>query len=269
MNNISSITLLSFQKHQMFLSSPLTTIFQLSNDVLYIVANYLDIPSTVALRATCRNFYHRLPSSVIFSELSVPTNMTNVQLEKFASSSNNLRYVRKVIVKGGSSIQVNSLLRILKRSPVQQISIVGCENFSIPELMSTLAEWLRDKSGNSPTMSSFKKFIFSRCIGGPRNALAIKRANQDLESIKQARGDESFIYTLTECDNKDCHQCKLRCGSCHIQYNFCDMVWVDCIWCKKKSFCGPCVTKASLSETAKPIPFQYIKICTIFDLSCT
>ncbi|CAG8461791.1 668_t:CDS:1, partial [Ambispora leptoticha] len=189
------------------------TISQLPDDILYIIVEkYSDLSSTVALRGTCRDFYHRLPNSIVFSELSIPYNMTSSQLEKFikhSCSSHNLRYVRRVSVNG-SSIDVNSILEILRKSElIQSVSIVGCENFSIPVLMSTLVEWQQDKSGNAPAMTMFKSFLFSRCIVGARNALAIKKINLNLDIINKARSNKQSIFDLTECEDKNCKDCTL------------------------------------------------------------
>ena len=167
-----------------------------------------------------------------------------------------------------------------------------------------MVKWHHDKSGNSPDLKGLKNIIMTRCIGGKRHSLIIKKVIEDLHKLKcngpshsgnkddnnsnsisakiktilnttcnfSTKSDDTNdgIFRFQSCQVETCEHCNMSCVNCKVKYKYWDEFWIKCGWCKGRDFCGKCVLEASKKNTMKNHTFQFmrIKLCQMFDLPC-
>ncbi|PKY18245.1 hypothetical protein RhiirB3_431027 [Rhizophagus irregularis] len=287
----------------------LTTLSSLPDDILYIIKKDLDFLSTISLRCACRQLYAIFTDSILFSEIILLSNINQQQfnnLINYIVSNNMNQYIRKVSFNQ-SQITEQAIVSVLEHFyNLQILNILACKQVKILPITNALVKWHQDKSGNSPDLKELKKIILTRCIGGKRHSLIIKKVIEDLRKLKcdddeditqnnslylginhkpiplkinlilnsSSRKDfdtnDDGIFQFQDCQNDTCEFCTMSCVICKTKYKYWDEFWIKCGWCKERNFCGKCVVEASKKNTFKNHAFQFmrIKLCQIFDLPC-
>lgn len=282
----------------------LTTLSSLPDDVLYIIKKDLDIVSTISLKSACRQLYLMFPDSLLFSEIILLSNFNQQlfnNLINYIVSNNKNQYIRKLTFNQ-SQITEQAIISVLEHcSNLQILNIFACKQVKLLPITNVMVKWHQDKSGNSPDLKELKKINMTRCIGGKRHSLIIKKVIEDLRKLK-IDDDEDItqnnnlylnpiplrinlilnnslskeidtndgIFQFQDCQSDTCDSCTMSCASCKAKYKYWDEFWIKCGWCKERNFCGKCVMEASKNTAFRNHAFQFmrIKLCQIFDLPC-
>ncbi|KAG9296752.1 hypothetical protein G9A89_001384 [Geosiphon pyriformis] len=178
-----------------------------------------------------------------------------------------LDLVRKVMFLNSTITGKAAIMLLEQCEKIQKISFIGCQKIIIPSLTSKLVEWKVNETYESPKLFCFQNFVFSRCAGGSRHALTINKINSDLQILRSEPNSRPSIFQVTECNDPNCEQCTSECGNCGVKYNFCDSFWMNCRWCNKRQFCGPCVAFRG-SPTNNAFAYMRLKICHLFNIPC-
>jgi len=266
--------MLSFTESNKLIATKIT-FTTLPEDVLHLIALNLELSCKFALRGSCRQIYFALPDNIVLATIYLGEKITSIKFQRFFAhllATDRLRYVRLVTFYR-ASISVEAVILLLGHCEnIQHVSILGCKNIALEKLIRTLVHWQKDKSGRSLKPLQFKGFEFTRCVGGRRHSLLIKKINQDLLCLENGKGsDPSIVFRLSECDDINCEQCSLRCGGCNVRYKYWDEFWIQCVWCRKRQFCGDCFSTASTKNPNKICAFQFmrVKLCQLFELECS
>jgi len=291
----------SFSKSvQPFTLEMLTTLPSLPEDILHTIKKDLDFASTIALRSSCRQIYLTFPDSLLFSKIVLPSTLTQQQFDKLFSyllSTNKTQNIRKLTFDQ-SQITERAIISTLEHCKnLQNLYILSCKQVNFLPITNEMVKWHQDKSGNSPDLKELKKIMMTRCIGGKRHSLTIRKVIQDLielqsnddsiskpEPMKDSRFDFIPIrystnimdqsldgkFQLQSCQKETCEYCIISCANCKAKYKYWDEFWIRCGWCKERYFCGQCISKASKKGRPKSYSYQFfrIKLCQMFDLPC-
>ncbi|CAI2164942.1 20426_t:CDS:1 [Funneliformis geosporum] len=274
----------------------LTTLPSLPDDILFIIKKDLDFASTIALRSACRQLYSALPDSLLFSKIVLPPTLTQQQFDNLFSyllSTNKTQIIRNLTFDQ-SQVTERAIISVMKHCKnLQDLCILSCKNVMLLPMTNAMVQWHQDKSGNSPDLKELKKINLTRCIGGKRHSLTIKKVIQDLRKLQSNSESELYddsisakinliinstptqslldgVFQLRNCQDDTCEFCTMSCASCKARYKYWDEFWIKCGWCKGRNFCGPCITESSRKNRFKNYAFQFmrIKLCQMFELPC-
>ncbi|GES86236.1 hypothetical protein GLOIN_2v1554642 [Rhizophagus clarus] len=256
----------------------------------------------MSLRSSCRHLYSVFPDSLLFSEIILLSTFNQQQfnnLINYLVSNNKNQFIRKLTFNQ-SQITEQAIISVLEHCyNLQSLSILACKQVKILPLTNAMVKWHQDKSGNSPNLKELKKIIMTRCIGGKRHSLTIKKIIEDLRKLKNDKDDEDEdktrnnklylgmdhkqipvkinfilnfsssssnssmndgIFQFQDCQSDTCECCTMSCASCKAKYKYWDEFWIKCSWCRERNFCGQCVMEASKKNTFKNYAFQYMRI---------
>jgi hypothetical protein len=174
-------------------NAKLTTLSSLPDDILYIIKKDLDFVSTISLRSSCRQLYSVFPDSLLFSEIILLSTFNQQQfnnLMNYIVSNNKNSLIRKITFNQ-SQITEQAIISVLEHCyNLQALSILACKQIKLLPITNAMVKWHQDKSGNSPDLKELKKIIMTRCIGGKRHSLIIKKVIEDLRKLKSDKDVE-------------------------------------------------------------------------------
>ncbi|CAG8645058.1 19166_t:CDS:2, partial [Gigaspora margarita] len=149
----------------------MATIASLPDDILYIISKDLGFLSTLALRSTCRTLYLSFSDAVTFSHVFIPSSISHEQFAKLFShlkSTNKLSFIHQFTFNN-SQIKAEDIISVLENCEnLQELNILGYKKFMIKK----------------HRLQKLKKIVLTRCVGGKRHSLMIKKILEDLQILK-------------------------------------------------------------------------------------
>ncbi|CAG8469747.1 5314_t:CDS:1 [Acaulospora morrowiae] len=195
------------------LTSSRHSLNSLSNDILYIIIEELDFLSTLFLRLTCRSIYLAFSDTILFSCVSLPSSFTQRQFNSLFSylrSTQKLRLIRQLTFDR-SKVTSDAVISVLRDCEnIQYLCILGCRDVSIPPITDAIVDWYDEYEGshegdsafgNKIRMGKLEKIVMTRCIGGKRHSLFIKKILEDLKRMKDHRKKNDELNS----DAFECH----------------------------------------------------------------
>ncbi|CAG8435777.1 16206_t:CDS:1 [Funneliformis caledonium] len=274
----------------------LTTLPSLPDDILYMIKRDLDFASTIALRGACRQLYSALPDSLLFSKIVLPPSLTQRQFDSLFSyllSTNKTQNIRNLTFDQ-SQVTERAIISALEHCKnLQDLCILSCKQVMLLPMTNAMVQWHQDKSGNSPDLKELKKINLTRCIGGKRHSLTVKKVIKDLSKLQyhdsnsKSKLNDDFmstrinlilnstpiqsldgVFQFQSCQYDTCEYCTMSCANCKARYKYWDEFWIKCGWCKGRNFCGQCITETSRKNKNYTFQFMRLKLCQMFELPC-
>ncbi|RHZ44101.1 hypothetical protein Glove_759g15 [Diversispora epigaea] len=207
-------TLLPTYHHPSSSSSSLSrrTLDSLPDDILYIIGKELDFLSILALRSTCQSIYLSFPDTITFSHVFLPPSVTQSQFIKLFSYlelTEKLSLIRKFTFNE-SKVTEDAIISVLGYCEnLAYIYILGCERVKLLPITNAITSWYEEEDNSNSNystscsssnssycllennnikkkrkMEKLKKIVMTRCVGGKRHSLLIKKILEDLKRMK-------------------------------------------------------------------------------------
>ncbi|CAG8609434.1 24764_t:CDS:1 [Cetraspora pellucida] len=171
------------------------TLASFPDDILYIIGKDLDFLSILALRSTCRMIYLSFSNEVTFSHVSIPS-ISHDQFVKIFShlkSTNKLSFIRKFTFND-PQIKSEDVISILENCEnLQYLYILGCKEVKLLPITTAMKNWYQEAefcekdgvlSSKKRKLQKLKKIVMTRCIGGKRHSLLIKKVLENIQLLK-------------------------------------------------------------------------------------
>ncbi|CAG8443518.1 7085_t:CDS:1 [Scutellospora calospora] len=170
------------------------TLASFPDDILYIISKDLDFLSILALRSTCRMIYLSFSNEVTFSHVSIPS-ISHDQFVKIFShlkSTHKLSFIRKFTFND-PKIKAEDVISILENCEnLQYLYILGCKEVKLLPITTAMKNWYQESEiyekgvliSKKRKLQKLKKIVMTRCIGGKRHSLLIKKVLEDIQLLK-------------------------------------------------------------------------------------
>ncbi|KAF0468954.1 hypothetical protein F8M41_025709 [Gigaspora margarita] len=190
----------------------MATIASLPDDILYIISKDLGFLSTLALRSTCRTLYLSFSDAVTFSHVFIPSSISHEQFAKLFShlkSTNKLSFIHQFTFNN-SQIKAEDIISVLENCEnLQELNILGCKEVKLLPITTSMKNLYQEKEKETEKktnekinekinenfedkkfmikkhrLQKLKKIVLTRCVGGKRHSLMIKKILEDLQILK-------------------------------------------------------------------------------------